>query len=76
MPHEYHNWEQDARPFADCLADWMRLNLYSSYKDAADALGVNPTTFHGWRYGGRRCSYETTLRRLMTCLDRLALPPK
>lgn len=66
------DWETDQRPFHECLGDWMRLNGLTDYRDAADVLGVRPTTFHGWRYGRRPCTFEKATRRLMTALDRIA----
>ena len=66
----YHDWTRDHRAFSTCLNEWMQANGYQNSQQAAEALGVNHTTLHSWRWG-RPCSYERTLRKLMTALDRL-----
>lgn len=69
-----HDWEKDARPFADVLKDWIiRRNngrLYGARPLAADLLAVNPTSLRNW-LGGMPCLSEPSIRRLMNCIDAL-----
>ena len=74
MAKPYHDWEDDARSFRDCLRDWTKRHGYTR-DAAAEALGVSTHAWHRWAMAGQPVKLETTLRRLMTCLDRLALPP-
>jgi hypothetical protein len=53
--------------FADDLKSWHRRMGYTR-REAAEALCVPLTTYHGW-CAGRPCVLEGTVRRLMAFLE-------
>lgn len=70
---KFIDWEEDTRPFAGVLRDWVIAAndgiLYGARPNAALELRVSPKTLEGW-LDGRPCGQEASMRRLMTMIIR------
>lgn len=58
----------DPRPFADVLRDWMARHGLTSYAAAKLVGARDQRTITGW-LGGASVTYEPALRALMTLRD-------
>jgi hypothetical protein len=68
----HRDWTTDERPFGECLLAWEAGHGWSS-AEAARQLMVAYKTYREWRPDGRfQCSFEPSLRLLMTLIDRQA----
>ena len=64
---DFHDWEADSAPIADCLRRWAKRRGWTRLA-ASGELRVPHSTYDGW-CAGRRVVHEKMVRRIMTLLD-------
>ena len=64
-----HDWENDPRPFGECLKAWHASHNWTR-DQAAEELRMPRSTYDSL-CSGRKADREAGLRRLMTLIDRL-----